>query len=273
MWKEYKETFDGVHASQRLKTEVLNMKREESATKKRKAPAAALAAAILVITLAGTALAYMSRVTVAPYGDGYSVQSTAGNIPLASLSEDVLQRAAATESRAEIMPFDSWDEAEAYLGLEVADNARLERMEKGLWGRSTSENEEPVVAPCIIDLCCRNGLPDTITLIASYLEGDFSVKAEAVLMVEDPTFGEDRTYQFANPAAEMKGTGTYATPSGIETVIVTSRVVYRADVVRMEYSAQFILNQASCSIRISVDEGESSEGALVLLKEILDAYE
>ena len=272
MWKEYKETFDRVHASQRLKTEVLNMKREENVTKRRRIPAAALVAAVLVIALAGTAAAYLSRVTVTPYGDGYSVQSEAGNVPLASLSEDVLQRAAAAESRAEIMPFDSWDEAEAYLGLNIADNARLDQMEKGLWGMSLGESEKPVVAPSIVDLRYNNGLPDTITLIASYHEGDFSVKAEAVLMVEDPTYGEDRVYRFANPMAEMSGTETYVTPSGIEATIVASRVVYRADTVRVEYTAQFVLHQASFSVRISVDEGESSEDALILLKEILDAY-
>ena len=53
MWKEYKETFDGVHASQRLKTEVLNVKQEENAEKKRRIPAAALVAAMLVLVLAG----------------------------------------------------------------------------------------------------------------------------------------------------------------------------------------------------------------------------
>ena len=59
-------------------------------------PAAAFVAAVLVIALAGTALAYFSRVTVAPYGDegGYSVRAETGNVPLSELSEDVLQRAA-----------------------------------------------------------------------------------------------------------------------------------------------------------------------------------
>ena len=41
----------------------------------------------------------------------------------------------------------------------------------------------------------------------------------------------------------------------------------------MEYTAQFVLHQASFSVRISVDEGKSGGGALTLLKEILDAYE
>ena len=273
MREKYKETFDSVHASQRLKSEVLNMKREENVRSRRRVPAVVLVAAVLAVALAGTAVAYLSRVTVAPYGEGYSVQSEAGNVPLASLSEDVLQRAAAAESHAEVMPFDSWDDAEAYLGLEIADNAKLDQMEKGLWGMSLSESGEPVIAPSLIDLRYTNGLPDTITLIASYLEGDFSVKTEAVLMMEDPAFGEDRIYHFANPMAEMNGTETYITPSGLEAVIVVSRVAFREDFVRMEYTAQFVLNQASCSVRISADEGESGEEALSLLKEILDAYE
>ena len=273
MWEKYKEIFGSVHASQRLKSEVLNMKREENVRSKRRALAVALVTAVLAVALAGTAVAYLSRVTVAPYGEGYSVQSEAGNVPLSSLSEDVLQRAATAKSRAEIIPFDSWDEAEAYLGLEIADNAKLDQMEKGLWGRGLDESEEPVVAPCIIDLRYSNSLPDTITLIASYLEGGFSVKTEAVLMIEDPAFGEDRTYSFANPMAEMNGTETHVTPSGLEAVIVVSRVAYRANFVRTEYTAQFVLNQASYSVKVSADEGGSGEEALSLLKEILDAYE
>lgn len=275
MWETYKEAFDGVHASQRLKMEVLNMKRGENMRPRRRIPAAALAAAILVIVLAGTAAAYLSRVTVAPYGEeGYSVRAEAGNVPLASLSEEVLQRAGAAGGRAEALPFQSWDEAEAYLGLEIASNGRLARMEKGLWGMSLGdEKEEPVVAPCIMDLRYSKGLPDTITLIASYLEDGFSVKEEAVLMVEDPTFDQDRIYHFANPVAVVSGTETYRTPGGIEATIVTSRVVFLADFVRMEYTAQFVLHQASFSVTISAGEGDSGEDALALLKEILDAYE
>ena len=272
MEKEDRELFDGVRASGRLRMEVMNMKREET-KRVRRIPRAALIAAALVLALAGTAVAYLSRVTVAPYGDGYSVHAEAGNVPLASLSEVVLQRAANADSRADALPFQSWDDAEAYLGLEIADNARLEQMEKGLWGIDLDEGQGPVVAPCITDLRYSNGLPDTITLTASYVEGDYSVKEEAVLMVEDPGFDANRAYNFANPMAELHSTEAYVTPSGVEAVITTSRVVFREDFVRMEYTAQFVLHQASFSVRISVDEGKSGGGALTLLKEILDAYE
>jgi len=272
MEKKYREVFDGVRASGRLRMEVMNMKREET-KRVRRIPRAALIAAALVLALAGTAVAYLSRVTVAPYGDGYSVHAEAGNVPLASLSEVVLQRAANADSRADALPFQSWDDAEAYLGLEIADNARLEQMEKGLWGIDLDEGQGPVMAPCITDLRYSNGLPDTITLTASYVEGDYSVKEEAVLMVEDPGFDANRAYNFANPMAELHSTEAYVTPSGVEAVIITSRVVFREDFVRMEYTAQFVLHQASFSVRISVDEGKSGGGALTLLKEILDSYE
>ena len=108
MEKEYRELFDGVRASGRLRMEVMNMKREET-KRVRRIPRAALIAAALVLALAGTAVAYLSRVTVAPYGDGYSVHAEAGNVPLASLSEVVLQRAANADSRADALPFQSWE--------------------------------------------------------------------------------------------------------------------------------------------------------------------
>ena len=54
----YRETFDQVHASQALRGEVWNMTtRERSKKKSRRIPAAALIAAILILTLTGTTLA------------------------------------------------------------------------------------------------------------------------------------------------------------------------------------------------------------------------
>jgi len=256
--------------------DLLSEKKEVSSMKqnrKRRIPAAALVAAVLVIALAGTAAAYLSRVTVAPYVDGYSVHAETGNIPLSSLPDDLLERAADSDRGQELMPFDSWEEAEAYLGLEIADNARLDQMEKGLCGMSLSENEKPVVSPSILDLLYSNGLPDQIGLQASYKEGDLWVRVDAVLMVENPAFGEDSAYSFANPSAELIGTETYVTPCGMEATIVTSQVSYAESFTRTEYEAQFILNRAFFQVKTNVKEGESGEEALTLLKEVLDAYQ
>lgn len=272
MQKEYRELFDGVHASERLRTEVMNMKREKI-KHIRKFPRAALIAAALAFALVGSAAAYLSQVRVAPCGDGYSVQSETGSIPLASLPEDLLRRAEKAGQGQEILPFQSWDEAEAYLGLEIADNDRLDRMEKGLWGVSLGESDKPVTAPVIMRLQYRDGLPDAVILTASYVEGDVSVMAEAALMVEDPSFDKDRSYHFANPAMELKSVETYVTPGGMEAAVVACRAVYREDWARTEYYGQFVLNHAAFRVKTGADEGEAGEDALALLKEILDAYQ
>lgn len=270
MWKEYKETFDGVHASQRLRTEVLDMKREENVRSKRRIPAAALVAAVLVIALAGTALAYLSRVTVAPYEDGYSVQAEVGNIPLSSLPEEVLRRAASATDSADILPFQSWDEAEAYLGLELGDNARLDQMEKNVYRMSLGENGKSETAPCLIWLDHCENLPSCIRLVAAYKEGNLQVLEETVLLVENPALGEDRPYWYGKPSSEMVSTESYVTPSGIEATIVTSQ---GAGTAYMKYEANFVLNQSFFRVKIEEAGEESRADALTLLKEILDAYE
>lgn len=53
----YRETFDEIHASEALRQEVLNMTKQEKAIVKRQVPRMLLIAAIVVLVLAGTALA------------------------------------------------------------------------------------------------------------------------------------------------------------------------------------------------------------------------
>lgn len=56
MERKYREMFGEVHASDRLKQEVLNMTKQKR-SQRRHIPLAALIAAVLVVVLAGTALA------------------------------------------------------------------------------------------------------------------------------------------------------------------------------------------------------------------------
>ena len=53
----YRKTFDEIHASDALRQEVLNMTKQERAMAKRQIPRMVLIAAIVVLALAGTALA------------------------------------------------------------------------------------------------------------------------------------------------------------------------------------------------------------------------
>ena len=280
--KRLKRVFDQVKLSREreeaMLADLLNEKKEVSGMKqmnRRRIPAAAFVAAVLVIALAGTALAYFSRVTVAPYGDegGYSVRAETGNVPLSELSEDVLQRAAEASVSGELLPFQSWEEAEEYLGLDIADNARLEQMEKSMRAMSLGEDDSPVLAPCLLLLWYYgSGRPDTIDLSACYEEGDYAVNVEAVLLVEDPDFDWERSYHFANAGAEMSGAEQYVTPGWLETTIVTSRETFREDAVFTKCEAEFVLGRASFRVWISVPDGDSVEGPESLLKEVLDAY-
>ena len=280
--KRLKRVFDQVKLSREreeaMLADLLNEKKEVSGMKqmnRRRIPAAAFVAAVLVIALAGTALAYFSLVTVAPYGDegGYSVRAETGNVPLSELSEDVLQRAAEASVSGELLPFQSWEEAEEYLGLDIADNARLEQMEKSMRAMSLGEDDSPVLAPCLLLLWYYgSGRPDTIDLSACYEEGDYAVNVEAVLLVEDPDFDWERSYHFANAGAEMSGAEQYVTPGGLETTIVTSRETFREDAVFTKCEAEFVLGRASFRVWISVPDGDSVEGPESLLKEVLDAY-
>lgn len=251
------------------KREALSMKQ----TNRRRILAAALVAA-LVAALAGTALAveYFERVNVAYVGEGYSLEANAKNIPLSNLSEEVLQRGKAAGNSAEIMSFDSWTEAETFLGLEIADNVRLDQMEKGLWGMSLSEGP-PVFAPCLVLLRYQNSLPYEIDLHTNYCEEDISISERIVLMLEDPTWEEERSYNLLNPLAGTSDFETYVTPSGMEVTIITSHPSFREDWTVTQYEAEFILNGAFFTVSTKVNEGEPTEPALAALKKILDAYE
>ena len=277
--KRLNRVFDRVKLSpereEAMLADLLSEKKEVSSMKKnRRIPAAALAAAVLVIVLTGTALAveYFGRVNVAFLKDGYSLEANAQNILLSSLSEEVLQRGK-TADGAEVLPFDSWEEAEAFLGLEIADNTRLNQMEKGLWGISLSEKEPPVFAPCLVMLRYQNSLPYEITVNTNYSDGDFSAAEQIVLLIEDPTWEGERSYNLLNPVAGTSGAETYVTPSGMEVTIITSHPTFREDWTVTKYEAEFILNGAFFTVSTSVNEGESCELALAALKEILDAYE
>lgn len=243
-------------------------------TARRRVPAAALAAAVLAIVLAGTAVAaYLSRLTVTPYEGGYKVRTEAKNIPQESLPADLRERAAALGGKSTHLPFGSWDEAEAYLGREIADNARLDQMTKGECGGIASGDTEAVSAPCVILLSAHKGLPDIIEVHASFRENLCHFSVEAVLIAKKPLLDGDKAIGFTNTLADLTGTETYVTPSGLETTIVTSQ----EDVfgtVYTNYEAQFILNDATFRVGTSVNERQASgEEALALLKEVLDAYE
>lgn len=281
--KRLKRVFDQVKLSPKreeaMLADLLAEQKEDSSMKqtnnRRRLPAAALTAAVLAVVLAGTALAveYFGKVNVTRAGEGYNLEANVKNIPLSSLSAEVLERGKAVSGPTEVIPFDSWEEAEAFLGLEIADNAKLDQMEKGQRGISLGQSDETVVAPCLIMLHYQNSLPYEIDLNTNYREGEFSVSEKIVLMLEDPTWEGERSYNLIDPLTKTGNVETYVTPSGMDVTIMENHTSFRADWTVTTFDAEFILNGAVFTVSTGVNEGETCESALAALKEVLDAYE
>lgn len=292
--KRLKRVFDQVKLSpereEAMLADLLREKKEVSdmkQTNRRRLPAAALVAALMAV-LAGTALAagYFGRLDVSPaeggYENGYNVWGAYQNIPPERLSKELLEYAAQAGGGEEgKWTFDSWSEAEAFLGLEIADNALLDAMPHGEWEPHYENCLGPEdVGRCTVETHFSLGLPDVIHLNAGYFEDeetDFCVNVFAFLRVkasgkEDLPFGLGSELNLENAEEEK-----YVTPSGLEVAIITTEYSAGSDsddtvYLHSAYNAYFTLNDAMFWLRTEFNE-KNADAMLEQLKEVLDAYE
>lgn len=239
----------------------------------------AIIAACLCMLLAGTALAaeILGWIEVKLPGsdegvDGmsYQIEAEYGLLPVDILSEEVRQSAAAVpvpeEGKwyGEAWRFDSWPEAEAFLGLELANNSLLEQMEKGSTSFGDLEQEQIAEGPCLAIAEIDNGIPRWIHVEARYLEGQYQITETAGLQFYGP---ENRRVERSPAKMEITAlTGRviqmedYAASSGLEASLIT-----RSDLCE----AYFIKSGVLFTLSVS----DSGPDAQQLLKDILDAYE
>lgn len=282
MEKEYRELFDGVHASDRLRTEVTNIKREE--TKRiHRVPKAALIAAALAVILAGTALAaeLLGHIQIDlknpnetnTSGEGYTGGAVYQTIPAESLSEAALERAAEMEEICGSWKFDSWSEAAAFLGLELLHNPKLEEMPPAPKRESCSAF---VINHFGDDK--ERAIPFFILLSAQYQADGCRITQAANMKFRDPGCPQYETaFGFAKHRGETH-LEEYTTPSGIEASIVTTTQKIGASGA-VDYTTHTVywvtdnvLYSLQASIHDPVDHPDSVH-ALEILKEVLDAYE
>lgn len=147
METKYREMFDQVRASERLRKEVMEMTKQEKTAPKRRIPRAGLIAAALALALAGTAIAAAYRVHIQNFtpeqlaeegaDDGYAVLTDVEPTPLEDFSQEAREAAAdaerpwgqvvrAPEDRSPgtkrfswSQDFETWEEAEEFLGIQV----------------------------------------------------------------------------------------------------------------------------------------------------------
>ena len=189
MEKKYQELFDQVHASPALRMEVLHMKERER-TGRRRMPAAALTAALLVAVLAGTALAAgamglvhadfmdLGILTNGEHREGLLAR---GEVAPRPLSERALERVTGKE---DTWIFDSLEEAEDFLGLEIASNDVLDQMEAIPSTVCRSSSAETITGGCLVDVTADplggQWVPRTLRIFSAYMgeHGAFFQSAE-----------------------------------------------------------------------------------------------
>lgn len=301
MEKKYRELFDGIHASERLRTEVMHMNNTEhpNTQSKRSVPAAALIAAVLVAALAGTALAveYFGRVDVeigeflGTHKKGYNVYMPEERIPVGWLSDEVLAAApGAGASRYVKLPFDSWSDAEAFLGLEVADNAELEQMWKRRLvyetyrpGASLAQAQKK--SPCLVSIVYSpQQLPENISIRTCYQKNNCFITESAAMITDCATDYYKEIIGISVPMQNGAEFQEYVTPSGMEVTIykaVTSDSRQNnREYDSTQYNAHFVKNGALFTLSLYSDEAYQIGRESVVfydpwetLIEILDAYE
>lgn len=272
----------------REEKEAANMKEN----RRRRIPAAALVAVVLVMILAGTALGaeYFGKVkieladNVIGAKDGYWAIGPGGTVPADSFSEEVLALCADMGPWDSVrLPFDSWSEAEEYLGIELADNAVLEDQFVKAYGmqyEKTTPKGRQVKrrAQCllIIDANAQRHLPSRITVDTSYYRGNCSV-IQLVQLATDAVEGDYKTGLGSAFDGEYSFQ-EYVTPSGLE-VTIYSEVIQERNTSRIGYMAHFVKNGAFFTVQLitddnwRIDKGIKYYDPWDTLIEILDAYE
>lgn len=256
------------------KREVSSMKQTNS---RRRIPAAALAAAVLVAALAGTALAmeHFGRVSLVPQsgttdGSETSAYSVYGEYDLISadrLSEEVLSLGEGTGEYGDInRSFASREECEAFLGLDLADNPKLDQMQQSAVMDIDGDGEPAANA---VRVSYYDRLPNTITVWSFYGGDGYQLTECAILRTEYNyrSTGEDMRLGGMQGAVEFED---YVTPDGMEARIATES--------RDDGTARYIAHFARGNALFTLDfwfmeDHEFNGAALEVLKEILDAYE
>lgn len=289
MEKEYKALFDQVHASPALRTEVLRMR--ERQTGRRSVPAAALIAALLVAVLAGTALAAgamglvhadfmnLGSITNSEYREGVLAR---GEVEPRPLSEEALERVTGKE---DTWIFDSLEEAEDFLGLEIANNDVLDQMEAIPSTVCRSNRAETVTGGCLVDVAADPlggvWVPRTLRIYSAYMGEHGAFFQSAEMKAAHP----NRWREEDDPALAMPtpdggiAVEDYVTPRGLEVKIVKNSYTHLENVPGnyCSFDAFFVLNNTFFDLYTSVGESEQfyykdADLALTEMKAILDGY-
>lgn len=273
------------------KKEVSRMKH----TNRRRIPAAAFVAAVLVIALAGTALAaeYLGWIKIEAIsswlgpdgpeeGSGYAVTFDDRRFPAENLSEEVFaigEEIGDVHLPGRMIAFNSWPACEEFLGVDLANNPRLDQMQ-----RKAMQVDDPDHSIgrtyAYVSLAYAKLMPSYVNVSACYQEGNHITVCQDVHLRtqyapdRDP---EQWDMQIPQNGEEPLAYESYITSAGIEATIFTDTYDTPVSTYTSCY-ASFIKDNMYFTLDVSVKTHEGQEptnapDAMELTKEILDAYE
>ena len=297
MENNYRDMMDAVKAPEGLRMEVMKMSEQERTKKTRPLPVrAALAAACIgaLLMTAAVAAEVMGFDFVKIFNNkeaeetdlDYVVNGSGVEfIPLSAFSPEVQALKGQYEDTDDgyvssvALAFDSWEEAEEYLGYEIMDNPVLAQGAYVPISLVSKEGDKRS-GNCLVHVIFADDGEISLIFVSSRINlpttsHDYMVTVTLYVrhpLVEpsdDPIVG----HKYNGDSWAVEGAEDYLTPDGLETVIVTvgndgSECLDEGS----QYDAHFFLR----GIRFNVETGYRAEDqatALPELKQVLDAFE
>lgn len=206
------------------------------------------------------------------------------NIPLRELSpalQELQEQYKDMDWHTELLGFDSWAEAEEYIGRELADNAVLDQAEYELSNRRT-ENQS-VEGNCIVSASVKYGVLESMDVNARYSLpypnakigeiNNIIMNVEADLDIGDELPMCPDVGYIDNGYWAVAGQESYLTANGLEAVIIDIKDVQDGEIQSNGcYHAFFFLRGVRFKLEVGY-WGNRAEPILTTLKQVLDAYQ
>ncbi len=298
MENKYRDMMDRVEASQQLRMEVMKMSEQERTKKTRPMSmrvllAAACICALLAVGVAAAEVMEFDFVKIFSHEedgmqiDGYEVDASGvRDIPISAFSQavqDLEEQYKDAGLHTEHLTFDSWEEAEEYLGYEIVDNSVLAPGEYIPTWRRYEEDGVTVEGNCVVDIFIgKYGI--SRIMVTSAIRGrsigmhhGFTVTATiSVGDQPDQTDTPGIWYGVNTDFDTMEGQESYLAANGLETVIVGTKTVPGSLPPGFDGNGKYYANFFLRGIRFKVETGYRAEDqvtALPELKQVLDAFE
>lgn len=281
----YQKANEGIHAPDRLKQAVTSM----GAKRPPRLPRAALIAACLCLALVGTAFAasvLSGRVQVVdsffsrrPDDVESGPKSIAdftievdgvARIPQEAVSQEARDFCASSTRMPQTKEFDSWEEAEEFLGLKLPNNPVLDQTLPPLFADPNRKN-------CKVTFYGRCDAPELVEIHTAYVMGggryvtvdrkNYVISLTAsIYLGEEETITSGSGHIFHEPAEEPAAE-TYVTPNGLQALILISQGTDG----NLDIRTEFVLDGVHFRL-FSGGYQRDADQMVADIKDVLDAY-